>query len=175
MLTCNICGKRFVFTVSEQKRSQAEGDFRTPMQCKDCRGGRRNNKTPEKQGNREIKSKREFKCGKCGSKITANQIRCSNCRSVNGFCPWCRRHTAFDKYHFIKRNSGMSFWERTKADLIEGFLEGLDVGFSHNDEKKRKQGQIDNASEYKYVCINCNENVFINTWSKAIRKWKDFD
>lgn len=63
-ITCNQCGKLFIFTVGQQERVSALG-FDEPERCRDCREkkskeslSRREEKMRQKEG--ELRREREF-------------------------------------------------------------------------------------------------------------------
>jgi len=59
-LTCQDCGKEFVFTASEQEFFQKKG-FQSPKRCADCRAAKKQAKTHQEY---------EITCSKCGEKGT---------------------------------------------------------------------------------------------------------
>jgi chromosome segregation ATPase len=65
ILTCRQCGKRFLFTESEQQFYQQKG-FTLPGHCPECRSIRRVNNV--------------ILCSKCGKKILkASEVHCDSC------------------------------------------------------------------------------------------------
>lgn len=78
-LTCNECGKEFVFTAGEQEFYAEKGFTNDPKKCKECREARKN----------ATKGEREYffaTCAKCGKEARVpfrprdeRPVYCSDC------------------------------------------------------------------------------------------------